>query len=243
MVRSSRSTAVVSMLLGGVCVSPAGASFTRFLQCVEGCLHPPRGYWREVACILDCELELAGCVVTLGGTLAYAPNPDPTCLTRIVGDGSLPGDRFLAGAPINFTLDLLRVQDGFHFGPSLGIDDEAGYNAFRSDNLYLGSSQIVSGSIRALSLADAALLADDPTSAASDGLWGSASVLYQGDFSSNLVMDTSGLGAGTWVLLTTVQDAQLGEQFGFSAIVLLPGPGTSALLVLSLPVVARRRRG
>lgn len=92
-------------------------------------------------------------------------------------------------------------------------------------------------------MGDAALLADDPTLAASDALWNSAAVLYQGDFSSSLALDTSALGAGTWVLLTTVQDAQFGEQFGFSAIVLLPGPGTSALLVLTMPVVARRRRG
>ncbi|MCL4219915.1 MAG: hypothetical protein KJZ65_00960 [Phycisphaerales bacterium] len=219
--------------------STASASFVRFKACVRGCVVPPRGYWNEVACILDCELELAGCIVTLGHTLSYSPNPDPECLNRIVGNGTLPGNRYLPGDFIPFNLQLVRVEDHYAFGGSIGVNDQASYLAFRSGALYNGPAQIVGGSVRAMRLADASL-PDDPFDAANHPAWASAMVLYSGDFSGLTVFDTSGMSPGIWILLTSVEDAALGTQFGFSAMALVPAPGV--LMVGALGMLPLRRR-
>lgn len=79
----------------------AEASFIEAQNCFDRCLNQVRGYFRQVACLLDCELALAKCVVTLGGSQAYMPIVDPTGTSILLANTSPSGDFFEGATDIS----------------------------------------------------------------------------------------------------------------------------------------------
>ena len=243
-----------SIASAGLVSSEASASFVRFADCVQEC---EGSYWRRVAWTLDCELELAACIATLGGNVAYAPTVDPECLLRPPGtlaaqeDDSFPFSdmAYRPGDLIDINLAVLNIDPNYEPGtdPQNDFGTMNDYTDLINGNTFPGQTDIVDIEIVALSAADFAPVAaaGDAGDPLADGLnnplWGSGTTLYSGT-PGGAVLDTSGLDAGGYILRVGVVDLINGSQFGLSSLTLVPAPGTIVLLGTGGLLAAKRRR-
>lgn len=236
--KTFRSSVVASMLLvAGGAAAPAHASFVQFKACVEHCLQSG-SYWDQVACILDCELQLARCVATLGnaGQVSY-PLPDPACMYPNVG-GSIGG--WTIGTPVPFVVQPVTMT-GPATPPGTGFD-QASYDAYAAQYAAPSFGPNATVQVRALPW-NAALNPGQPMDASAahvDPLWTSAGVvLHNGALSGTL--NTSDLGPGLSLVRVAVTDNGF-TSYSIGAINMVPTPAGAGLGVLGLLLVARRRR-
>ena len=212
-------------LLVCILIPSAVASFTHFADCISKC----RGsYWRQVAWNLDCELAAAACVVTLGGNLSfYSPTPHAGSLMVLPPDPLDPNVprcdlMHSAGSLIPFELDVMQITPNYQPGPSLNVNDAASFDAFRQNHLYQLPTQIDFIGVRALPFLGPQMLPDDMGEALLEPQWQNAPVLFEGPPQPNMVLDTTGLDAGVYILRTEVHDQLLPHnQFGMIAFELI----------------------
>ncbi|MGE3106767.1 MAG: hypothetical protein AB7G11_13100 [Phycisphaerales bacterium] len=236
--KSVRPLAIISVLVAaGTASSPASASFVRFKMCVEHCLESG-DYWDQVACILDCELQLARCVATLGaaGQVSY-PSPDPACMFPNIS-GSAGG--WMPGTPVPFRVQALTMT-GPADPPGTGFDQTT-YEAYAAQYAAPPFGPNASVQVRALPW-NAPLnpgLESDASAAHVDPLWTTAgTVLFNGGTVGNL--DTSGLAPGLTLVRVAVTEGG-NTSYAIGAMNIVPSPGAVGLGSLGLLVAFRRRR-
>lgn len=219
----------------------ATASFVKFWECVEDChtKYPgpnfTKAYWLRVACILDCELDLAKEVREKVIGYHYSPTLDPRDLNiNVAGNGST----FPPGAAISANLLLLNPGPGYVFGNVGTTNEPATFDNLLSGNTFTGTTDITHVDVRALPIstyigfsaaADVALNAGDSSVGLQNPLWSTAPDLYSGS-PSGIVLNTSGLTGGTYILRIESDDsANGGAIFGLGTLDLLPEPGSLTL--------------